>query len=517
MLHPALRIDEILRKIFAYLSADRQSVARVARTCKVFSDVALCLLWSELESLLPLLRLFPTFVRVPEDSPKNQKKYAALYVLHGSSDQQWERFLCYAGRVHVLRHVVLEYRVHPSVFPQLILRARGQPIFTALRSLEWEEPFPLSMELIGFLSPSLRDITISVRVKDGHSSMVQDGVVSGVVGTLLSHAPSLEYLYIDAMLPLGAVQMLGCFAGLRYLTVGSQLAPQEVMTYFGHMENLKELAVVLGRSESYCYQSRLGVPTTTERPSAEGSFPALRALDVMGEFRFVRELMSAIPSDGIESLSINGMDGTGWHDYHETLNVLASKFAKTLRKLELLWRRHCCEPVPGVNDWPKTFEAIRPLLKVRLADVQLKFHGIAITLTAEDIHDMAVSWRTLTSLRISTCGAVVEVPPAHSLNLCTLALPTLLPEFSSTRDTKLHPVLPHGLQELLLADNSEFWKHDVREASRFLFRLFPDVQLGVTDSDSDSCLRPMRLNKALAKLRTNLKDVRRREGWISSC
>lgn len=39
-----------------------RTVARLARTCKAFNEPAVDVLWKELDSLLPLIGLFPTYI-----------------------------------------------------------------------------------------------------------------------------------------------------------------------------------------------------------------------------------------------------------------------------------------------------------------------------------------------------------------------------------------------------------------------------------------------------------------------
>ena len=58
-----LRDPETLSTILEFVldtPNGRRSVARLARTCKALSEPALDLLWKELDSMIPLLGLFPS-------------------------------------------------------------------------------------------------------------------------------------------------------------------------------------------------------------------------------------------------------------------------------------------------------------------------------------------------------------------------------------------------------------------------------------------------------------------------
>lgn len=62
---PIFRDTEAIKKLLKIVHdtpGGGQTVARLARTCKVFKEPALDILWSELGSLLPLIRLFPEYI-----------------------------------------------------------------------------------------------------------------------------------------------------------------------------------------------------------------------------------------------------------------------------------------------------------------------------------------------------------------------------------------------------------------------------------------------------------------------
>jgi len=62
MFPPILRDADVTQKILeAIIDAPggRRSVSRLARTCKAFCEPALNVLWRELDSLIPIIALFP--------------------------------------------------------------------------------------------------------------------------------------------------------------------------------------------------------------------------------------------------------------------------------------------------------------------------------------------------------------------------------------------------------------------------------------------------------------------------
>lgn len=57
-MHPSLRIPEIVRMICTLLTAPAE-LAAMARTCNLFSDAALDVLWRRQDSILNLIRCMP--------------------------------------------------------------------------------------------------------------------------------------------------------------------------------------------------------------------------------------------------------------------------------------------------------------------------------------------------------------------------------------------------------------------------------------------------------------------------
>jgi hypothetical protein len=80
-MHQALLVSEILQEIFSYQT--KTSLVALVRTCKNFYDLAMDLLWAELDGIEPLLgcveRLHPmicyhAFPKVSEDYTQELKR-----------------------------------------------------------------------------------------------------------------------------------------------------------------------------------------------------------------------------------------------------------------------------------------------------------------------------------------------------------------------------------------------------------------------------------------------------------
>jgi hypothetical protein len=83
-MHRALLVSELIGIIFQYLGEldlrslspnPKRSWAACARTCRAWHEPALNLIWESLDSLLPLLKLFPR-----EAFAESSRKIPALWV-----------------------------------------------------------------------------------------------------------------------------------------------------------------------------------------------------------------------------------------------------------------------------------------------------------------------------------------------------------------------------------------------------------------------------------------------------
>ncbi|KAI5121923.1 hypothetical protein M0805_000252 [Coniferiporia weirii] len=106
-----LEIDEILRTFLQF--CDKPTLARLARSSKLFCDPALDVLWENLESFSHLLKLFPKELITwgPSDSPPVLKPT----VNHLIVPRDWKRFETYAHRVKSWSPEDLSYIEEPVV------------------------------------------------------------------------------------------------------------------------------------------------------------------------------------------------------------------------------------------------------------------------------------------------------------------------------------------------------------------------------------------------------------------
>lgn len=57
--HRVLSVSDIIHLVFDEISDDKPTLARSARSCRAFHDIALDILWKNLECIAPLQKLLP--------------------------------------------------------------------------------------------------------------------------------------------------------------------------------------------------------------------------------------------------------------------------------------------------------------------------------------------------------------------------------------------------------------------------------------------------------------------------
>jgi hypothetical protein len=59
-MHKLFQVPELTSITFRHLENDRPSLSTVAQCCRFFHNASAAIIWEKLDSILPLLRLFPS-------------------------------------------------------------------------------------------------------------------------------------------------------------------------------------------------------------------------------------------------------------------------------------------------------------------------------------------------------------------------------------------------------------------------------------------------------------------------
>ncbi|KAI0369041.1 hypothetical protein BV20DRAFT_1053563 [Pilatotrama ljubarskyi] len=233
MPHPVLSNADILFEVFRQVargpddekSLRRDTLAKSARVCKTFADLALRVLWERLPSIFPLLNLLhPSFAWLDEgrEGTDESETLYDTFVLYSLPDAgQWARFCDYAARVRVLTENFRAYLhndydstdsesenseavdkwrsfIVPSVWVHLGRLSRGRPLLPAIRELNWTTTGPDQTELFLLVGPLLHTLRVHFKPLYTCSDDEYDSSLPLLVRTIASVAPAIREFAITA-------------------------------------------------------------------------------------------------------------------------------------------------------------------------------------------------------------------------------------------------------------------------------------------------------------------------------
>ncbi|CCM03571.1 uncharacterized protein FIBRA_05707 [Fibroporia radiculosa] len=146
-MHNCLTVPELLGILFEWIFQDAvqgsAALAALAGTCRLFSPVALDILWSSQINLVPLVKLFPSDI---VDQEAASDGYNIVSLKRAPELEEWSRFLHYASRIKCIgRHypqcppVVELQRVDPRTYSILCDYRPSGHFFSNLRLFEWKQ------------------------------------------------------------------------------------------------------------------------------------------------------------------------------------------------------------------------------------------------------------------------------------------------------------------------------------------------------------------------------------------
>ncbi|KAJ7081963.1 hypothetical protein C8R44DRAFT_862688 [Mycena epipterygia] len=160
-MHPCLEIPELVKTICSNLTTsfrgDCKVLAALARTCKMFHDPALDVLWEEPKDLMNILRCLPSDVFTFQDDPASHR--LTLRLLRPVVTRDWDRPLVYMSRVKTFGFPSLKNIQFSEIFAAMERSLPTGCLFPNLTTLRWSAmDFPY---LHLFLTPTITSIRAS--------------------------------------------------------------------------------------------------------------------------------------------------------------------------------------------------------------------------------------------------------------------------------------------------------------------------------------------------------------------
>ncbi|KDQ62042.1 hypothetical protein JAAARDRAFT_203263 [Jaapia argillacea MUCL 33604] len=229
-MHQCLQIREILSNIFENVNRGKDptrcaTLAGLARTCQVFHDPALDILWDKISDLAHLIKCMPSDSWIEEESPGG----ATITFTRSLAPPDWIRFQAYAARIKILvagtghsyfvaNRVRRASSVDIKAFRALSIFRPLCVLFPSLKELEWRyasaEMFPY---IHLFLAPGLLKFSLPKwpdRGMEQTTFLKSLAVISPLVDTFL-----LPFNQPDVVAP-SAMAIIPDFAQLHTLTLG---------------------------------------------------------------------------------------------------------------------------------------------------------------------------------------------------------------------------------------------------------------------------------------------------------
>ncbi|EIN14042.1 hypothetical protein PUNSTDRAFT_58180 [Punctularia strigosozonata HHB-11173 SS5] len=433
-----LRDADATQKMMDYIgdgAAGKRGLARLARTCKAFCEPALNALWRELDSLVPLIGLFPsTLLR--------RAKRPGLGLAKEPVEEDWKKVLEYGERVESVRYVESFNNVSPSIFPVIEETRPREYILPNLKSLSWRVDTPAGLDRsLLFIHPRIEAVNLDIGIRitkiddfivkmtertrlkefslvatgstanlpDGFTDMMRSqmklqkltlsvpGTVSSAVGKWIASLPHLRSLQLDLSgRPNSAVEQF--FSEMHAVQVGSGLStPESVGAESGDDASVdfKDIR-----------KSALRVVSSPLYARKIGPYSQLRELHLTGSAGGLAVFLRKLPMCEIVNLELVIEDPPEKGEWRQLLNSLCGRVGNALQSLkfsatgaskfpELVRSTSRGDVVGPTRRLP--LEGLTTLPQVRRLEFDLP---TSIIFTDEDVERLAIACPALEQLKL---------------------------------------------------------------------------------------------------------------------
>ncbi|KAI0830551.1 hypothetical protein BC628DRAFT_1354460 [Trametes gibbosa] len=335
----------------------RRSVSRLARTCKAFKEPALNVLWRDLDSLTPLLGLFPSTIL-------RRARRPGLGLTKPPEKQDWTRVLAYGERVRTVTYNEGAGNIHPTILPLLDEHKPVPFLLPYLTTLTWKVESAASLERVRmFLGPRVQAVTLeagtrSAKLNDVLAEIAGHAGLTAFAFTLHTNLPddftqtfagnaALEKVALTA--PGALAPTVGKWAaGLPELqTFAVDLSARTTTAVEGFFEEISpgsgystpgsiggtDSGVFSGDEFDFSEVRKAAVRLTRDGPR-RGAFAKLSNLTLTGDASnlatFLRHLTSPLAQ-----LDLVMEDPPAALDWHEVCTIISDHFSDTLQSLRI--------------------------------------------------------------------------------------------------------------------------------------------------------------------------------------
>ncbi|PCH35512.1 hypothetical protein WOLCODRAFT_20010 [Wolfiporia cocos MD-104 SS10] len=472
--HRALEVVDILYEVFQHIPAserrNRNTLARAARVCRLFSEVALSALWRDINDPIPLFTLISALKLAPEaeqPSPWELDPSPIVFSLCGEiTAHDQSRFQYYASRV---QKATMQYSTYidPSLLARLSSACNGKPLLPALRELRWTQCGAVDDGLKFLVSDNLQSLSIELKYPDRLQIAGDYCAFEEHMLAILGKCPSLRRISLLG-LPWDRLPTMTAYSwrNLRVLRHASPVVLNtELLSIIAEAIHLTELSISLKDDdeelcESFCC-------------------PMLRVVSLRGPSVQLSRFLTSLQLPQLVDLQVEAF-GDG-KDAPSLLEAIATIPSANLCNIEI-WHLPGARSFGSVSNcsFHSSFLKMRQLQRL----VMRIERCCGIEMTDEVIELMAQAWPNIQEVLIS-CAPGFTHPSTRALvcftrhcpHLKKLSLPYMRNHLSSTADVEEHVLeTPHPLSLLSFVGTPIAASiSDPAPTAAFLDRIFPNL------------------------------------------
>ncbi|KIM47821.1 hypothetical protein M413DRAFT_15927 [Hebeloma cylindrosporum] len=490
----------------------RRSLSRLARTCRAFSEPALNILWRELDSIAPVIGLFPGQLL-----KKSRKPGMGLSRLPREED--WKAIMKYSERIQRISYDETANNIAPSIFSILEECRPTTYILPRLQELTWKVETAAALERCTiFLHPDLHTINLDIgskfqKISDFLTDMSSRTKLKGFSFTsptylpdnfteLLARQDALEKIALVApgALSPGVGRWVASLPHLKHLQLDlSGRSPIAVEGFFDQLRpssgdstpssiGSRDSGVFSGEELDFTEIRKSALRLTGDLPS-KGSFTTLKKLQLTGEVANIAVFLKHLDHAAITCLELvieDPPDKADWQDLSElicehlaeSLQVLRIAATPSSKFADLVRSTSRAEPPTG----RLSLERLVGLTSLIRLDIDLPE---SVVFTPADIQSVAEACPNLEVLRLCP---LARFPPPHSpkitleslspLMLNCRRLNTLAIVFNAAAGSdKALTSRELSSKSMLRLHVGHSWAHDPLQTSILLSHLMPKLEL----------------------------------------
>ncbi|RPD65088.1 hypothetical protein L227DRAFT_607679 [Lentinus tigrinus ALCF2SS1-6] len=466
-------------------------LAACARVCRSFTEPAVRLLWGQIDSLLPLWHLLaPDNVALPKECTEEYINLLAEAKLYDEPGP-WDRFLWYSKFVRRLFYdssMCGDGQAH--LFKTLLEHNGGQPLLSALRTIEWKRVSSRDYSFTDAFFPGLVDVTLSFARQRSSAQLWRDIDLKPLLVRLRDASPALEtfQLRIPTQAESWIVEELVQFPRLRRLYGSFTLDFPSLTTLVSKLA-LVSLHITLSNDSNI---APVGAPGSASLPLLQ--MENLRELRIQSQSQSVTQLFTALHAPQLRSLTVCVIDDpNSTVDYPALMDAIANAVSsEVMQSLVLeIYMQHYIPRAPRPAPIPLV-TLLHPILPMQnLETFELKFGGrLQLSGANETFADIARRWSALRTFSLcirdwhpdgpSPTPAILMLFARSCPNLRELVLP-YLDHRALVLPSEGMPA-PHPLLYLDIFDRLTERESTNEESTRmaeYIHRLFPSIDLAL--------------------------------------